>query len=146
MNATTKNERLTVEIDLHPQRRGRGGLKVLVEGPAPMAVPAGRTPRVSKLMALALSIEGRVASGAIENYSEAARAGKVTRARISQIIALTCLAPDIVETILHLPRTTAGKDPVLMRDLLPIAQQLDWKVQRLMWRELLRDAGMEPAR
>lgn len=138
------SEGLVVEIEMHTRRVGRGGRKALVAGPAPADLPPGRVPRVSRLMALALSVERRVGAGEIACYADVARAGNVTRARVTQITNLVNLAPDIIEQVLHLPRTLAGRDPVLLKDLLPIATELDWRVQRLLWKDLLREAGVEP--
>jgi hypothetical protein len=36
---------------------------------------------------------------------------------------------------LFLPRTTRGRDAILLRDLLPIAAVLDWNKQRRLWAE-----------
>lgn len=138
------NEPLTIEIDLHAEPRGKGGRKTLVAGPTPPPLPEGTIPRVSRLMALALSIEARVEAGEITNYSEAASTGQVTRARMTQIVNLTNLAPDVQEQLLHLPRTETGHDRILLKDLQPLARELDWRVQRLLWRELLRRAGITP--
>jgi hypothetical protein len=62
--------------------------------------------------------------------------GHVSRARISQIMNLVHLAPDIQEAILLLPRTVQGRDPIRLRQLQPIAAILDWQKQRLRWRSL----------
>jgi len=137
-------ERLTVEIELHTQRAGRGGRKALVAGPAPESLPAGRIPRVSRLMALALKLERQVRDGEIACYADIARAGHVSRARVTQILDLTCLAPDVVEELLHLPRVETGRDRILLQDLLPIAHEMRWDVQRLLWDALLRERGVEP--
>ena len=71
--------------------------------------------------------------------AELARLGHVSRARISQIMNLLQLAPDIQEAILLLPRTTSGADPIHERDLRPIAAVLDWQKQRRLW-ALLQEA------
>ena len=93
-------------------------------------------PRVARLMALAIKCDGMIREGAIEGYSEIAALGHVTRARVSQIMNLVNLAPDIQEALLHLPRTESGRDPVILASLQPIALTLDWGKQRRMWREL----------
>ena len=49
---------------------------------------------------------------------------------------LLFLAPDIQEQLLFLPAVTAGRAPILLRDLQPIAREPDWTVQRRLWREL----------
>src|SRR6266853_535809 len=63
--------------------------------------------------------------------------GRVTRPRVSQILTLVHLAPDIQEAILFLPRTQRGRDPVILSDVIPIAMELDWKRQRRAWRRLM---------
>jgi hypothetical protein len=90
-------------------------------------------------MALALRFDGLVRSGAVRDYAELARLGHVTRARLSQIMNLLYLAPDLQEAILFLPRTERGRDRLVLRDLLPIASVPDWKKQR---RHAL-DGGLE---
>jgi hypothetical protein len=140
-NGNGTSDRLVVEVELHTERQGRGAMKVFASGPEPAAVPTGRVPRISKLMALALSIEERVRSGEFESYSRVAELGQVTRARITQILNLTNLAPDIVEEILFLPMVETGRDLFLLRDLQPIARELDWRKQRKMWRALSTCVG-----
>jgi hypothetical protein len=66
-------------------------------------VMLGRVPRVSRLLALALRLDRLVRTGAIADYGTLARLGHVSRARVSQILSLVQLAPDIQETVLFLP-------------------------------------------
>jgi hypothetical protein len=87
-------------------------------------------------MALAIRCDWLIREGVIENYTEVARLGHVTRARVSQIMNLLNLAPDIQEEILHLPRTETGRAPIILADLQPIASTPDWRKQRALWREL----------
>jgi len=94
-------------------------------------------PRVARLMALALGCEGLLWTGAVENQSEIARLGHMTRARVSQILNLLNLVPEIQEELLFLSRTLAGRDPIILRQLLPIASTMDWAKQRRMWEEIL---------
>jgi len=61
----------------------------------------------------------------------------VTRARVSQIVNLLYLAPDIQEALLFLPPTQQGRDPILLAELMPIAATFDWRKQRRLWRQLL---------
>src|SRR5437762_12025574 len=82
---------------------------------------AGRVPRVSRLMALAMRFDDLIRSGQVTGYAELARLGHVTRARLSQIASLLGLAPDIQEAILFLPRTLRGRYPIQLWQLLPIA-------------------------
>ena len=59
--------------------------------------------RIARLMALAIRFEGLLRDGTIRDYAELARRGHVTRARMTQIMKLLDLAPDIQEQILFLP-------------------------------------------
>uniref|UniRef100_A0A7C4QN17 Uncharacterized protein n=1 Tax=Schlesneria paludicola TaxID=360056 RepID=A0A7C4QN17_9PLAN len=128
---------LTIECDIHFDRKGRGSRKVMENGPRPQR-PAepGRVPRVARLMALAIRFERMLRDGVVESYTELGALGHVTRARVSQIMNLLNLAPDIQEALLHLPRTVQGRDPIILRQLQPIAAAPDWRKQRVMWSEL----------
>ena len=59
------------------------------------AVPVGRVPRISRLMALAVRLEGLVRAGRVKDYAELARLGGVSRARVTQVLNLRNLAPSI---------------------------------------------------
>lgn len=116
-------------------RNGRRGGKTLREGSEPH-VPAGRVPRVAKLMALAIRFERLIRDGVVADQAELARLGHVTRARTTQIMNLLNLAPDIQEQILFLPRTVQGRDQIAERELRPMAAVADWGEQRRMWSRL----------
>ena len=136
---------LTVECEFRVDRRGRGSRKVLETGPRPFR-PAqpGRVPRVAKLMALAIRCEGLIRDGVVESYSEIARLGHVTRARVSQIMNLLNLAPDLQEALLFLPRVGRGRDPLILADLQPVASTPDWRRQRRLWADLAGRASDLP--
>ena len=99
-------------------------------------VPQGRIPRISKLMALAIRFDGLLREGCVSDQSELARLAKVTQPRMTQILNLTLLAPDIQEELLFLPRVTSGKSTVHEKMLRPLAAEIDWAKQREMWREV----------
>jgi hypothetical protein len=88
-------------------------------------------------MALALRFEGLLQQGLIADYATLARLGHVSRARVSQIMSLLGLAPDIQEALLFLPRTQRGRDPIHLGQLQPLTVVLDWRQQRRLWQELL---------
>ena len=112
-----------------------------VAPPAP--VPLGRVPRVARLLALALRLEQLVQTGVIANYAEMAWLGHVSRARVTQILNLRWLAPDLQEAVLFLPRTVRGHDPIHLRQLQRVAAELDWKQQRRLWQALLAEGGRD---
>ena len=135
-------EPLTIECDVHFRRRGRGFRKEMLPGQEPaQAFEPGRVPRIARLLALAMRFERLVASGQVADYTELAELGHVSRARITQIMNLLLLAPDIQEQILFLPRTVTGRDPIQLCQLQPIALKPDWNRQRRMWRELYTEEG-----
>ena len=65
------------------------------------------------LTALAIRFEGLVRRGDVRDYADLARLGCVTRARITQIMNLLHLAPDIQEALLFLPPHAPGPRPDL---------------------------------
>ncbi len=99
----------------------------------------GNIPRVAKLLALAIRFERLVKRGDIQDYADLARLGYVTRARITQIMNLLNLAPDIQEEILFLPNTTKGRDPILEKDMRPVAAVPHWNRQRKIWAQMRKD-------
>lgn len=98
--------------------------------------PQGRIPRVSRLMALAIKFDGLISDGVITDQSELARLAHVTQPRMTQIMNLLNLAPDIQEQLLFLPRVTNGRDPIHEKMLRPVAAQVSWHRQRKMWCKL----------
>ncbi len=125
---------ITVTQEVH-FRSGGQGRKEFQGGP-PKPPASGHVPRVAKLMALATRFDELICDGTVADYAEIARLGHVTRARLTQIMNLLHLAPDIQEALLLLPPVESGRDPMTERELRPIAAELNWKRQRRMWRKV----------
>ena len=115
-------------------RRGRRGAAQA----ATVSVPSSRVPRIARLVALAWHIEEQVRLGRLASYAAAARLGHVSRARLSQILSLLNLAPDVQEQVLFLQRPIQGRQGPTLRQLLSVAAALDWHEQRRRWRKLRR--------
>jgi hypothetical protein len=98
----------------------------------------GRVPRLARLLALAIKFDALVGAGTIRNYADLAHLGHVSRARISQLLSLVRLAPDIQEAILFLPLTRHGRDRMSLRHVLPITLIPSWQRQRRLWQKLQR--------
>jgi hypothetical protein len=113
----------------------RGG----VQRRADEAKDTGRTPRVSRLVALAHRFEALLANGTVQTYRELAELGHVSRPRLTQIMRLAQLAPDIQEQLLFLPSTMRGADLVFERQLRSVADVMDWNEQRRLYRSLCQD-------
>jgi hypothetical protein len=122
---------ITIERKVH-FRHGRRSRKELRDGEA-KATTTGRVPRVSRIMALAIRFDGLIRDGVVKDQAELARLGHVSRARLSQIMDLLLLAPDIQEAVLFLPPLQHGRQPVLEKQLRPISALLSWDKQRRMW-------------
>ena len=103
-------------------------------GQSPAA--AGTLPRITRLMALAIKFEEMIRVGVATDYADLARLGGVTRARMTQIMNLLNLAPDIQEEILFFPRTLAGRDPITERAVRQISGLAEWQGQRQLWERL----------
>jgi hypothetical protein len=137
---------VTTAVDFSREARGRRRIEC---GPKPETPSrqSGRVPRVARLLALALRFAEQIRTGAVSSYVELADLGHVTRARVSQIMNLINLSPDLQEAILFLPPTVRGRDVIHLRLLQPIAAAFDWHRQRRMWKDLtagskrLSDAG-----
>jgi len=136
---------LTINCKVH-LKKGRNGKKKLVEGiePEPAPVKPGTIPRVSKLLALAFKLNKLVMNKGVRDYADLARLGHVSRARITQIMNLLYLAPDIQEEVLFLPLTAKGRDSIRERDLRPIAAVPHWNRQRKLWANLVKERLMAP--
>ena len=128
---------LTVNAKVHFHRAEKGTLEMRdgVEPTLP-PTPKGRVPKISRLIALAIRFDGLLARGEVKDYAELARLGHVTRARVTQVMNLLQLAPDIQEAILFLPEVEGGRDPVREWQVRPVAAEVDWGRQRRMWHDL----------
>jgi hypothetical protein len=125
-----KNNSLVVEYTLTPPARGRR------PGPTPAVANSGKLPRVTRLIALAIKFDGLIREGVVRDYADLARLGHVTRARMTQVMNLLNLAPDIQEDLLFLPKMMSGRDPVSERNLRRITAMVRWDRQRKAWREI----------
>ena len=96
----------------------------------------GRTPRISKLMALAIRFDRLLHKGLVSNQTELAELSHITKPRVTQIMNLLHLAPDIQEEILFLSKITEGKDTITERHLRTVVSEIDWQRQRVMWHSL----------
>ncbi|MBI2932496.1 MAG: hypothetical protein HYY16_12660 [Planctomycetes bacterium] len=109
-----------------PPRRGK---------PKPPREP--RTPRVVELLRKAIEWQALLQSGEASNQAAIARREGITRARITQIIGMLRLAPEIQEHILSLPSTTQRRVALTERALRAIIQQDNPARQCLQFQQLL---------
>jgi len=132
---------LVVTFKIHKRKkRGRtvlreGGKSEKKTGALP-GIRSGRIPRISRLMALAIHLQKLVDDGVVRDYAEIARLTGLTRARITQIMNLNLLAPEIQEEILFLPHVMNGRDSITEHDIRPIATTPLWSKQVAQWEDL----------
>lgn len=105
---------------------------------APSPAPGANAPRVARLLALAHRYQRMLDEGEVLDYADLARLTSVTRARVSQIMDLLLLAPDLQEEILFMVGS-AGRERVTEHDLRPITAMFGWLEQRKEWNRLERN-------
>ena len=97
--------------------------------PAP-PVPVGRVPWIARLMALASRFEQLLRSKAVPDASTLGRIVHVSQLRMTQILNLTLLAPDIQERLLFLDPVEEGKPEVSEKGLRGLSAEVLWGRQR----------------
>lgn len=113
------------EIPLNFSRRQSVGRPKKATAPAPL-----RILRIARLMALAIRFQDMVERGEVRDYAEIARLGYVTRARLTQIMNLMLLAPDIQEAILDNSSLGCASAIITEGDLRGVSLIIDWAAQR----------------
>jgi len=91
-------------------------------------------------MALAIRFEELLRDGTVKDFADLARLGRVTRARISQIMALLNLAPDLQERLLFLEPAICWRDKVSERILREVVEEPSWAQQRRIFGEVVSKA------
>ncbi len=87
---------MTIPVVRRGRRKGCAEVKDAPQGPP----PSPKIPRITRLMALAIKFQDMIDRGEVRDYADLARLGLVTRARLTQIMNLTLLAPEIQEALL----------------------------------------------
>ena len=90
-------------------------------------------------MALAIRFDRLIRDGVVAAQAELARLGRVSRARLTQVMNLLTLAPDIQEALLFEEPTGRGRDQKTERELRSIVAELSWQKQRRLWTRRLAD-------
>jgi hypothetical protein len=123
----------------------RTGVRLRTEAPPPPppSPPAVRRPsRVARMLAFAHRIEAAIARGEFPDRAEAARQLGVTRARMTQLMDLMLLAPDLQEELLF-SEAVDGLEPVTERGLRAVLVAVEWTEQRRRWGAVRRHATGE---
>ena len=112
------------EIPLRWPARQAAGRPKKTAAPAPP-----RIPRITRLMALAIKFQDMIDRGEVKEYADLARLGLVTRARITQIMNLLNLAPQIQEALLLPNGSSDDWAQVSEHDLRAVTRAVVWQDQ-----------------
>ena len=130
-------ELLSLErIRRQPRSRASRVKRDPLAGTAENYASAERVPRMARLMALALKFEQMIREGVVSNYAVLAALGQVSRSRLTQVMNLLNLAPDIQEQILFLTWETAEQRGIHERSVRQLSSHLSWTEQRSRWQVL----------
>lgn len=113
----------------------RGGVRFR-EGPLPAPRKESRRPAdIARLLALAHHIEATIARGQVRDATSVSLQLGLCPARVTQVLGLTLLAPDIQEAVLFL-EAVDGVEPLSEARLRAVASSRDWGEQRRRWLEV----------
>jgi len=126
---TTPSEPKPVLISQAFYRQRARRVSFRSEPPPPPREPTRRPAKVAQLLALAHHLERGLRTGAIADQASIARALGFSRARITQLLDLTLLAPDIQEAVLRM-EAVDGVEPMAERELRAFAHAEFWADQR----------------
>mgnify|MGYP003111012061 CR=1 FL=1 len=93
--------------------------------------PKGRVPRISKLMALAIRYDRMLNDGVVQSQTELAELLHVSQPRMTQIMNLLHLSPEIQEEILMLNED--GTSLCNERGIRRTTHELLWVAQTKLW-------------
>jgi hypothetical protein len=111
------------------------GVRVVPSARAILKPTGPKTPRVTELLRKAIEWERQLDAGEVQNKTEIARQEGITRARVTQIMGMLQLAPEIQEQILYMP--DARRPLITERILRPIVTIADHHDQLREFRKLL---------
>lgn len=123
---------------LHRIKHGHG--QAFVAQSPPAITPVYRPARVALMLALAHKIDAAIAAGRLHDQADAARRLDLTPARVTQLLALLALAPDLQERVLFL-ESVDGLEPLTERALRRVIRTWSWEAQREICRTLIPSPG-----
>ncbi|MCC7386342.1 MAG: hypothetical protein IT384_31155 [Deltaproteobacteria bacterium] len=95
------------------------------------------------MLALAHKIQEAIERGQIRDQADVARRLGFTRARLTHLLDLLLLAPDLQERILFL-EAVDGVEPISERALRAVAHVRSWETQRSRWAKLIVPTALPP--
>lgn len=99
--------------------------------------PVRRPAKVARMLALAHHLQRLIDDGQVSDRAALARKLGLTRARVTQLLDLLLLGPEVQIHVLNLENLN-GSEPTTERALRGIAHLLDWSLQSKSWACLAR--------
>ena len=94
----------------------------------------GTDPADRAVVGAGVEVRGPIQQGVVKDYAELARLGQVSRARVTQIMNLLNLAPDIQEEILTRMGNRGDKQQIWESSLRTLSAEVIWTRQRERWK------------
>ena len=139
--AQTASSRLTVTGAFFRHRGPR--VTFHQERPPAPAEPTRQPAQVALMLALAHHLQRAVEGGAVANQAALAKAYGLTRARLTQVLDLLLLAPDLQARVLAL-EAVDGRQPLAERRLRRLVLCESWAEQRTQWSAIVGDSDGGP--
>jgi len=136
-NTTTKdalNDRHILTGTLFRRRNSR--VTLTEEPPPPNPEPVRRPAKVARMLALAHHLQSAIDRGLVADRAAVARKLGLTRARVTQLLDLLLLAPDLQQAALGL-EAIDGAEPMSERALRAVAHAGSWVEQRAAWARII---------
>jgi hypothetical protein len=127
-------KRLVLKGSFLRQRTGKAVTLSSTPTP-PKREPVRRPAHVAHMLALAHHLQRAIDKGLVADRAAVARKLGLTRARVTQLLDLLLLAPDLQLQVLKL-EAVDGIEPTSERPLRRIAHVARWPAQEASWTEL----------
>lgn len=136
-----------VEVRCSLKRPARQRSQTADRDPTPLPIVdalerRAQLPRITHTVARALMFEHAIANGEAADFADLARLTATTRERVSQVMKMMRLAPDIQDEILRLPPVRRPQRPITVPEVTAIAEEIVWDDQRESWRKLKQRNGL----
>ena len=105
----------------------------------PARVPVRRPSQAAQQLALAHKWQRLLDAGEVDSQKDIADRYGLSRARVSQLMGLLSLSPELQETVLY-SEAVDGVEPMTERRLRSLAVEVDWEEQG----RLAAGAGLSP--
>ena len=120
---------MRIEVPFYVARIGKR--TVLASSPAAPMSPEKKSPRIARMLALAHALRAALDGAPVGGLAALSAATKLTPERVTQLVDLTFLAPDIQE------RLVFDELPITAKTLQPITLMRPWALQREAFERLL---------